>query len=149
MKTKQINVGGNPKEDKREAVERYDRVVKPVLESNGYRQLKGNAHTMYNEELNAVVFVTSCPSQIKGKGDMADKIRSMASEYKKRGLSVPTFSVFYTREYSSWSSKPIYISNLRRIERIGRVVGIGVGLGNLIKFMDKIRTKEFFRIGIE
>jgi hypothetical protein len=147
MKTKQINVGGNPQEDKREAVERFNRVAKPVLESNGYIQLKG--HTMYNEELNAVVFVTSCPSQIKAKGDMADKIRSMAKEYKKQGLSVPTFSVFYTREYSSWSSKSIYISNLRQIERIGRVVGIGVGLGNLIKFMDKIRTKEFFRIGIE
>lgn len=149
VKMKQTNIGGNPIEDKAEAVERFNRVVKPTLEANGWVMWGSRGHIMYNKELNAVVFVSSCPSQTSTDAAMDTRIRKITKEFKDRGLDTPLIYVYYTRDYSEWASKPWYISSLRRVEKIGRVLGICVGLGKLTKFINKTESREYFRIGIE
>jgi hypothetical protein len=143
------NGGGNPTEDKKASVERFKTIVEPVLTNQGYQRLKGNSHIMYNPQHNAVVFITSCPSQTKMYSDVKHRIQKLSKQYKSTSNQPLSFYVLYTRDYSEWASKEIYITTLRRIMHIGKVVGVGIGLDNMIKFLHKVKNREHFVLGME
>ena len=55
MKNK-LRMGGNPIEDAKEAKERYQMVVKPVLEPQGFKK-EGTSTNMYNKLLDTFLIV--------------------------------------------------------------------------------------------
>lgn len=136
--------GGNPLQDRKESVKRFNEIVYPVLSHKGFVKLKDNGHVMYNGEMNSLVIVTSCPSQTKMVGDSKSKIRKFRRQFGK-DLNV---YIYYTRDYSEWKDKPVYQTVLRQIMSIKTLSGISTGLSNLAPTLNKIENKEpFWLIG--
>lgn len=138
-----LNKGGNPLLDRQEAVERFTKVVEPILTNQGFQKLKGNSQIMYNPQNNSAVVVTSAPSQVRMYGDLKSKIRLLSKMY-----GVKDFYILYTRDYSEWKDKEVYISTMRRIMTIGKVKGVGSGIKNIIDFINSMNRSESFWIGL-
>ena len=138
-----LNKGGNPVLDRKEAIERFTKVVEPILTNQGFIKLKGNSQIMFNPQTNSAVVVTSAPSQVRMYGDLKSKIRVLSKSY-----GVKEFFILYTREYSEWKDKEVYVSTMKRIMTIGRVKGVGSGIKNIIDFVNSVNRNESFWIGL-
>lgn len=138
-----LNTGGNPVLDRKEAVERFTKVVEPILTNQGFIKLKGNSQIMFNPQTNSAVVVTSAPSQVKMYGDLKSRIRLLSKSH-----GVKDFYILYTRDYSEWKDKEVYLSTMRRIMGIGRIKGIGAGIKNIIEFINGVNRNESFWIGL-
>lgn len=140
MKT--LNAGGNPLQDRKQSVELFKTIIEPVFKTNGFTRLKGNSHTMYNKETNTILLTTACPSQTKMPRATRDRINSLRKIY---GKDLKCF-LMYTRDYSTWKDKPVYVSTLKSILKITNLTGVGTGISNLPMIVKSIKNGEPFWI---
>lgn len=138
MKT--LNAGGNPLQDRKQSVERFKTIIEPVFKTQGFVRLKGNSHMMYNKESNTLLLTTAAPSQTSMPRATKDKIRSLRKIY---GNDLKCF-LLYTRDYSEWKDKPIYVSTLKYILKIPNLTGVGTGIANLPTIIKSIKNGEPF-----
>lgn len=137
---KKLVSGGNPLFDRKESMKRFDEIVEPVFKNKGFERLRGNSQIMYSKQKNSILITTSCPSKVEMYGDLKNKIRGFKKEY---GNDVKIF-LLYSRDYSEWSTKPIYQSTLKRIMTIRSLTGISTGLGTLTNTIDRIMNGDPF-----
>ena len=137
MKTKVQNQGGNPALDMKAAVERYNTIVEPVFLNQGFKRVNRKNHILINDTSRVIVFVTSAPSQRGQSNDFKVKIKEYRKQYK--GYSP---YILFTRDYSEWNSKTVYVETLKRIIRIPNLSGIVTGLGNLTQLLKSTKNGE-------
>lgn len=136
-----VNQGGNPLLDRKQAVERFNTIVEPVFLKQGFRRLDKRSHTLINDTSKTIVFVTSAPSQTKTPNDFKERIKQFKKEFE--GYSS---YVLFTRDYSEWNNKTTYLNILKQVMAIRNISGIVTGLGNLTHMLKSVKSNEQFYI---
>lgn len=141
MKNK-LRMGGNPIEDAKEAKERYQMVVKPVLEPQGFKK-EGTSTNMYNKLLDTFLIIKSAPSSQKFEKEMKGTIIGIKKKYEN-----PKIKVLFTRDISDYpeASKKSYMRRLKKLNRKNSISGIAVGIGNLPTLIKNINTNTNFKL---
>jgi hypothetical protein len=125
--------GGNPLIDRRESMERYSTIVKPILGNKGFEKIKGSSHVMVCHSSKTIVIPKSSPSDTKHVREMKTLVRELRKKYD--GYSI---YVIFHRDKEEWSGKPIYMNTLRRIMDIKSLNGVICGIDNFIKSLNDI-----------
>lgn len=134
-----LNSGGNPLLDRKEAVERFNTIVEPVFLKKGFRRLNLRNQILINDETKTIVFVTSAPSQVKTPNDLKQKIKKFNKE-----LEGYSSYVLFTRDYSEWKDKTVYVNTLKRVMSISKLNGVVTGLSNLTQMLTSIESNDQF-----
>ena len=138
-----VNHCGNPTEDRKEAQMRFESIFKPVLENIGFKQI-GRSNTMWKEETNQIVIVSSAPSNLEVISVIQTKIRMFRKNYNN-----PFISVVFTREISTYpdGSKETYLQKLNKVCGMNLLSGVSVGSSLLPMLVDKLKNnEEHFRL---
>jgi hypothetical protein len=134
-----LNSGGNPLLDRKEAVERFNTIVEPVFLKKGFRRLNQRSQILINDETKSIVHVTSAPSQVKLPNDFKQKIKKFNKE-----LEGYSSYVLFTRDYSEWKDKPVYLNTLTQVMGISKLSGVVTGLGNLPQMLKSVESNDRF-----
>ena len=135
LNSKAFNIGGNPKLDREESLERFE-IIKPFLEQLGYKRFNQRDCIFFNEEKKNILVVTSAPSQTKMTNYYKSKLKSL----KKELNSEYNCYIYFSRNYSDWSNKAVYVKTLQRIQRGSGVSGIFVGMKNLSEIVNTLKN---------
>lgn len=138
-----VDYCGNPAKDRKEAQMRFESIFKPVLENIGFKQI-GRSNTMWKEETNQIVIVSSAPSNLEVISALKTKIRTFRKNYNN-----PFISVIFTREISTYpkGSRTTYLQNLNKICGMNLLSGVSVGSRVLPMLVDKLKSnEEHFRL---
>ena len=136
-----LNRGGNPQEDAREAKERFNKVVRPTLEKQGYKLVSGRSTNMVNPNTNSVVIIKSAPSNF----ELIKSMKTVVRDFRKK-MEKPTINVLFTRPFSEWSEKKSYVDALKKVQRMNSINGVSVGLETLPTVINKLESKEFYSL---
>lgn len=137
-----IRRGGNPLIDRKESVERFNTVVKPILMAKGFEKQKGASHVMVSESNKTIIIPKSAPSDMKHKRE----IRALVRELRKKYDGYTIYLVFH-RDKEEWCDKPVYMTTLRSILDIKSLNGVICGLDKFIKSLNDIcGNKLIFQI---
>lgn len=139
MKNFNSKSGGNPVEDRREAMIRFNTIVEPVFSNKGFRRLDKRSQILVNHESRSIVHVTSSPSQVKLPNDIKQKMRKLNKQ-----LEGYSHYVLFTRDYSEWKNKTVYENTLTRVLGITKLHGVVTGLNNLTKMLTSVQSGNRF-----
>ena len=131
------NQGGNPFEDSREAVLRFETVVEPTFRNQGFRRLDGRSQILINDTTKSIVFVTSAPSQGKLIGYYKDKLKKFKKELE--GYSP---YLLFTRDSQDWNDKPTYVNIMKKTMNISGFKGVVSGLDKLPRMIGKVKENS-------
>ena len=134
-----MNSGGNPLLDRRDAIERFNTIVEPVFLNKGFRRLNLRNQILINDETKTIVHVTSAPSQVKTPNDLKQKIKKFNKE-----LEGYSNYILFTRDYSEWKDKSVYLNTLKRVMGISKLNGVVTGLSNLTQMLNGIESNDQF-----
>ena len=129
--------GGNPSNDRKESVERYRTIIKPILEAKGFEQVKGNSHVMVSHNGKTIIIPKSAPSDVKH----IRETKALVRELRKRYDGYCIYVIFH-RDFEEWSNKPIYMNTLRRIMDLKSLNGVICGIGKFIKSLNDICSNK-------
>jgi hypothetical protein len=138
-----LNSGGNPLLDREEAIERFNTIVEPVFLKRGFRRLNLRSQILINDETKSIVHVTSAPSQVKTPNDLKQKIKKFNKE-----LEGYSNYILFTRDYSEWKNKSVYLNTLKKVMAIPKLNGVVTGLGTLTQVLNKVEVNDqFYLVG--
>lgn len=138
-----LNSGGNPLLDREEAIERFNTIVEPVFLKRGFRRLNLRSQILINDETKSIVHVTSAPSQVKTPNDLKQKIKKFNKE-----LEGYSNYILFTRDYSEWKNKSVYLNTLKKVMAIPKLNGVVTGLGTLTQVLNKVEANDqFYLVG--
>ena len=138
-----LNSGGNPLLDREEAIERFNTIVEPVFLKRGFRRLNLRSQILINDETKSIVHVTSAPSQVKTPNDLKQKIKKFNKE-----LEGYSNYILFTRDYSEWKNKSVYLNTLKKVMAIPKLNGVATGLGTLTQVLNKVEVNDqFYLVG--
>jgi hypothetical protein len=128
---------GNPVENKKESIERFNTFIKPALSQNGFVKLKGNSHIMISDTSKTVIIPKSCPSQTTH----IKSLKLTTKELKKKYEGYSIYILFH-RDTKEWYDKPIYVSTLRSIMRDNSLKGLICGMDKFMKEFKNIQSNH-------
>jgi len=131
------NQGGNPLLDRKDSMERFTTIVEPVFLRQGFKRMNLRSQILINDETKTIVFVTSSPSQVTQPNDYKVKIKEFRKKYE--GYSP---YILFTRDYTEWRDKPIYLNTLKKVMAIPNLNGIVTGLGNLTQLLKSSKNSD-------
>ena len=129
--------GGNPFEDSREAVIRFETVVEPTFRNQGFRRMDKRSQILINDTTKSIVFVTSAPSQPKLVGYYTNKVKLF-----KKQLEGYSSYILFTRDSNEWNDKPTYVNIMKRTMNIGGLKGVVSGLDKLPRMISKVKDNS-------
>ena len=129
---------GNPVENKKESVERFKTIIKPVLSARGFYQLKGNSHVMISDKSKTLIISKSCPSQTTH----VKAFKAIVSDLRKKYEGYSIYIVFH-RDTNEWYDKPEYVSTLRYIMENKSLKGVICGIDNFVKQLNNLDNNKF------
>ena len=122
---------------------RYESVVKPTLQNQGFTQIKGNGYNMINPKTNQIVMVTSAPTNRK----LIPATKSLITRYRKE-YETPSITYLFTRDVSDYpqASKGSYMKILNKICSMNLLNGVATGISTLPVVVTKLQNNEQFRL---
>jgi hypothetical protein len=130
-----IRKSGNPIEDTLEKKRIMNTIIRPIMESNGFTNVRGD---VYSNGTISFIF-RGAPSKL---GERKYCVGQLKSLHTKTGL--PSY-VVYLRERSDW--RPSYRTNYQSVRKLGlREHSLGVigGVSNFIRDFDYLLTGEIY-----
>jgi hypothetical protein len=135
-------LGGNPTDDKKASVERFNNFVYPVLSNVGFRKIDKRGHRMVNTESRTIIIPKSCPSDVKHSREIQQLTRELLKKYE--GYSV---YILFHRNKEEWADKPVYANVLRSIMKNQKIKGVICGLDYLVYSLnDMVAGKLTYKI---
>jgi hypothetical protein len=128
---------GNPVENKKESIERFNTIIKPILSARGFDKLRGNSHIMISDTSKTVIIPKSCPSQTTH----VKAFKATTKELKKKYEGYSIYILFH-RDTEEWYDKPIYVSTLRSIMDDKSLKGVICGVDKFIKELKSIESNR-------
>jgi hypothetical protein len=128
---------GNPVENTKESIERFQTIIKPILSAKGFDKLKGNSHIMISDTSKTVIIPKSCPSKV----EHVKSLKLTTKELKKKYEGYSIYILFH-RDTEEWYGKPIYVSTLRRIMRDNSLKGVICGMDKFMKEFKNIQSNR-------
>ena len=130
-----IRTSGNPIEDTSEKKRIMKNIIRPIMESNGFTNVKGD---VYSNGTISFIF-RGAPSKLGERKYCVGQLKSLHTK-----TSLPSYIV-YLRERSDW--RPTYLTNYQSVRKLGlREYSLGVvaGISSFIKDFDYLMTGEIY-----
>jgi hypothetical protein len=133
---------GNIVIDRQKKEKTFEKLIKPLLENIGFKQISKTSHKMINIERNQIVVVLAAPSNVK----LISATQGIIKQYKKQYNGVSIYYLF-TRETSDYpaGSRPTYNRSLKKIASMNKLTGVSVGVSDLETIIEYIESGKEYR----